>query len=121
MNRLALAILGSAVAMFVTLMVCDIYQLITTPLTPYGVNHWILELLAIFLFGKLLTRINKPLLPVIVGCVFLFPTLTYALMDQLSFGIGTSSVFVAVLIVGVWSAKREKVKEVKTVGGCVSD
>ena len=120
MNRLTLAILGSTIAMFTVLMVFDVHQLIQTPLSQYGVNHWIPELLAVFLFGKLLTRINKTLLPVIVGCVFLFPILTYGLANQLSFGIGTSSVFVAVLIVGIWSAKRKDVKEVKTVGGCHS-
>ena len=112
MERLTLATLGSAVAMVVVLMIFDIYQLITTPLTQYGVNHWLPELLAIFLFGKLLTRINKTLLPVIVGCVFLYPILTYTLMNQLTFGIGTSSVFVAVLIMGIWSVKA-KIKEVK--------
>ena len=43
MNRLTLAILASAVAMFTTLMIFDVYQLITTPLSPLGINHWIPE------------------------------------------------------------------------------
>jgi len=104
MNRLTLAILASAVAMFTTLMIFDVYQLITTPLSPLGINHWIPEALVVFLFGRYLTRrINKTLLPVIVGCVFLFPVLSYALVGQLTFGLGTSCVFVAVLIMGVWS------------------
>ena len=109
MERLTLATLGSAVAMFTTLMIFDIYQLITTPLSPYGVNHWLPELLVVFLIGRALTRINKTLLPVIVGCVFIYPILTYTLMNQLTFGIGTSCFFVATLLMGIWSvSKKEK-------------
>jgi len=104
MKRLTLAILFSAVTMFMVLFICDIYQWIWTPLSPLGLNHWIPEALVVFLFGRYLTRrINKTLLPVIVGCVFLFPVLSYALVGQLTFGLGTSCVFVAVLIMGVWS------------------
>ena len=103
MKRLLLAIGFSVTMMFTVLMVFDIYQLIQTPLSKYGVNHWIPELLAIFLFGKLLTRVNRKLIPVIVGCLFFYPILTYSLMDQLSFGLGTSSVFVVVLLMGIWS------------------
>ena len=108
MNRLTLAIPGSVVAMFVVLMVFDIHQLIRTPLSPYGLNHWIPELLAIFLVGKWLSRkMESPATYIIAGCVFLFPVLTYALVNQLTFGIGTSSVFVAVFLMGVWSGKRK--------------
>jgi len=42
----------------------------------------------------------NPLLS-LVG-VFLFPVLSYALVGQLTFGLGTSSVFVAVLLMGVY-------------------
>jgi len=92
MNRLTLAILASAVAMFTTLMIFDVYQLITTPLTPYGVNHWIPELLAIFLFGRLLTKRKiKPHL-ILLG-VFIYTPLTYWLMygslASVQLGIGT--------------------------------
>ena len=103
MEKLNLAILASAVTMFMVLFICDIQQWIWTPLSPLGMNHWIPEALVVFLFGRYLTRrINKTLLPVIVGCVFLYPILTYTLMNQLSFGLGTSCFFVAVLIMGVW-------------------
>ena len=103
MNRLTLAILGSTVTMFMVLFIFDIQQWIRTPLSPLGINHWIPEAFALFFIGRYLTRrINKTLLPVIVGCVFLFPVLSYALVGQLTFGLGTSCVFVAVLIMGVW-------------------
>ena len=111
MEKLNLAILGSAVTMFAVLFICDIYQWIWTPLSPLGMNHWIPEALAIFLVGRYLTRrINKALLPVIVVCVFLYPILTYTLMNQLNFGLGTSCVFVAVLIMGVWTGSRKEEK-----------
>ena len=102
--KLTLAILASATAMFAVLLLLDLYQIFVTPLSPLGINHWIPEAFTLFFIGRYLTRrINKTLLPVIVGCVFLYPILTYALMNQLSFGLGTSCVFVAVLIMGVWS------------------
>lgn len=107
MNRLTLAILGSVVAMLTVLLLLDLNQIFTTPLSPLGINHWIPELLTIFLIGRWLTRrINKTLLPVIAGCLFLYPILTYTLMNQLTFGIGTSSVFVAVFLIGIWSDHR---------------
>jgi hypothetical protein len=104
MNRLTLAILASAVTMFAVLLLLDLYQIFVTPLSPLGINHWIPEAFALFFIGRYLTRrINKTFLPVIVGCVFLFPVLSYALVGQLTFGLGTSCVFVAVLTMGVWS------------------
>ena len=107
MKRLILAIIGSTVTMFVVLILLDLNQIFLTPLTPYGANHWLPELLAIFLFGRLLTRVNKPLIPVIVGCLFFYPILTYGLIEQLSFGLGTSSVFVAAILLGIWSGSKK--------------
>lgn len=108
MKCLTLAILASAGAMFAVLIVLDLNQIFTTPLSPLGINHWIPEALTLFLIGRWLTRMNRTLLPVIVSCVFLYPILTYALMNQLTFGIGTSSVFVAVLLMGIWSGTKQK-------------
>jgi len=109
MNRITYAILGSAVVMFAVLILLDLNRIFVTPLSPLGINHWIPELLTIFLIGRWLTsRINKTLLPVIAGCLFLYPILTYTLMNQLTFGIGTSSVFVAIFLMGVWSANRKE-------------
>jgi len=114
MNRLALAIIGSVVAMFTVLVIFDLKQVVVTPLAQYGVNHWIPEALAIFLIGRWLTsRTNKTLLPVVTGCLFLYPILTYTLMNQLTFGIGTSSVFVAVFLMGVWSNRKQNREEVR--------
>ena len=104
---MSLAIIVSVITMFVVLITLDLNQIVVTPLSPYGVNHWIPELLGIFLFGRLLTRVKKTLLPVILGCIFFYPILTYALVNQLSFGLGTSSLFVAVLLMGVWSGSKE--------------
>ena len=99
-------LLLSSVVMFIVLYVCDITKLIVTPLSSLGMTHWIPELFTIFLIGRyFIERMNKVLLPAFVGCVFLYPVLTYAFMNQLSFGIGTSSIFVAVLLIGVWTAK----------------
>lgn len=113
MNRLQLAILGSTITMFVVLITLDLNQLFITPLTAYGINHWLPELLAIFLVGRWLVNsgMKKPLLLSIIGCVFVYPLLTYALMSQMNFGIGTSSIFVAMLIAGIWTgSKNEEVK-----------
>lgn len=107
MKRLISAIVVSVITMVVVLFTLDLNQIFVTPLTPYGANHWIPELLAVFLFGRLLTRVKKTLLPVIIGCIFFYPIFTYALVDQLSFGIGTSSVFVAAILLGIWSAKKK--------------
>lgn len=108
MEGLVLAIILSAITMVIVLITLDLNQIFVTPLTPYGANHWIPELVAVFLFGRLLTRVKKTLLPIIIGCIFFYPIFTYALMDQLSFGIGTSSIFVAVLLMGVWSKNHGK-------------
>jgi len=111
MEKLNLAILASAATMFMVLFICDIHQWIWTPLSPLGMTHWIPEAFTLFLVGRYLTRrINKALLPVIVVCVFLFPVLSYALVEQLTFGLGTSCVFVAVLLMGVWSGGHREVK-----------
>jgi len=108
MNRLTLAILASAVAMFTTLMIFDVYQLITTPLSQYGANHWIPELLAIFLFGRLLTKRKIKSHLILLG-IFIYTPLVYWFMygslASVQLGIGTSSVFVATLIMGIWSGK----------------
>ena len=108
MTRLISAIVVLVVTMVVVLFLLDLNQIFVTPLSPYGANHWIPELSAIFLCGKLLTRVNRKLIPVIVGCLFFYPILTYALVSQLTFGIGTSSVFVAVILLGIWSGVKER-------------
>ena len=110
MKSLISAIVASVVTMVVVLFLLDLKQIFVTPLTPYGANHWIPELVGIFLIGKLLTQINRKLIPIIVGCVFAYPIITYSLVQQMSFGIGTGSIFTAVLLMGIWS---EKMKEVK--------
>ena len=105
---LVLAIILSTITMFVVLITLDLNQIFVTPLSPYGANHWIPELLGIFLFGRLLTRVNRKLIPVILGCIFFYPIFTHALVDQLSFGLGTSSVFVAAILLGIWSGAKKK-------------
>lgn len=107
MNRLALTILGSVVVMFVVLMVFDIHQLIATPITPYGVNHWVPELLAVFLIGRwLVNKFNAVTVLTIGICVALYSLLTYTLMNLATLGIGTSTVFAGVFLMGVWSGTK---------------
>lgn len=109
MNRLTLAILTSVVAMFVVLMVFDIHQLFTTPLTPYGANHWVPELLAIFLIGRWLVAKFSAVTVLTIGiCLALYSLLTYSLMNLVTLGIGTSSIFVGVFLMGVWTASHKK-------------
>lgn len=121
MNRLTLAILGSAVAMFTVLMVFDIYQLFTTPLTPYGLNHRIPELLTIFLVGRLLSRkMERIKLHLIVVCLLIYGPLTYGLMYGLAGvanGMGVSYLFVAVYLHGIWWGElKEKRHSPHTAG-----
>ena len=109
MNRLALTILGSVVVMFVVLMVFDIHQLIATPITPYGVNHWVPELLAVFLIGRWLVGKFRAVTVVTIGiCLFLYSLLTYTLMNLATLGIGTASIFVGVFLMGVWTGTKGK-------------
>ena len=108
MNKLKLAIIISAIAMIMVFFVCDIKQWIWTPLTPYGMTHWIPEMLTIFLIGRWLiqSELKRELLYAIVGCIFLYPMLTYSLVELMQFGFGTSCLFTSVLIMGIWSGAK---------------
>lgn len=110
MNKLTIGILISSATMFATLLTLDFNQFFVTPLSPYGANHWIPELIAMFLIGRWLiqSEMKKPLILSIIGCVFIYPLLTYSLMNKTQFGLGTSSIFTAVLLSGIWSALKKE-------------
>lgn len=111
MNKTGKATILSFAVMNIVLIVCDVKKWIQTPLSPYGANHWVPELATIFLMGRLFaTRIKKILLYTIVGCLFLYPVLMFSLIGQTTFGIGTSSLFVSVFLMGLWSGTKKEVK-----------
>lgn len=111
-NKISIVIILSTIATFVTLVFVDISHLVTTPLSPLGVNHWIPELITIFFIGYQLTRkINRVVVYAIVISVFLYPFLTYTLVygtTGRSLGLGTASLFAAVFLVGVWSGSKKE-------------
>ena len=108
-------VIGALVAsMFVVLIVFDIQQIIITPLSVYGVNHWIPEFFVLVGLGFWITRnLGKFLAKVIAGCVLLYATLTYFLMSQpASFSIGSGCFFVAAMVLGIWiGVKRRSINE----------
>ena len=109
MNRLTLAILTSAIVMVVVLFVCDVWRTIETPLSPYGMTHWIPELLTIFLVGRwLVGRMKSGIILTIGFSLALYSMLTYTLLNQTTLGVGTGSVFLAIFLMGVWSANTKK-------------
>ena len=48
-------------------------------------------------------------------CLALDSALTYSLLNKLTFGIGTSLVFLAVFLIGMWSNSREEINLIRLV------
>ena len=109
MNRLELAIFGSAVAMFTILMVFDIYQWIKTPVTPYAINHWVPELLTILLIGRWVScKMESLKVYLIAVCVLLYPILTVGFVWNLKTGISTGCTFMTVFLMGGWTVNPKE-------------
>ena len=111
-SHLSISIILTSILTFVVLVCVDIGRIIVTPLSTYGVNHWIPELITIFFFGIQLThKVTWITRGLIIVCVFIYPLLTYSLVYGTvgtSLGLGTSSLFVAVMLMGVWTGSKRK-------------
>jgi len=114
MNKTEKGIIFLTVMMTAVLIVCDVYQWIWTPLSPYGTTHWIPEFLVLVCLGYWITdKFGKLTTKIIAGCVLLYSVLTYLLMSQtFTFSIGTGTFFVAAIVLGIWlKVSRETVQE----------
>ena len=102
-SKVGLGIIVSSVVMVVVLLL-ETNGSITTPLTPFGANHWLPELATIFLVGIWLTsNVRKSEITTIVFCLAIFPAITQALIYGtlgLLNGIGTGMLFAGVMLVG---------------------
>ena len=110
-SKIGLGIIVSSIAMVVVLLL-ETNGSITTPLTPFGANHWLPELATIFLVGIWLTNnVRKSEVVTIVFCLAIFPALTQALIFGtlgLINGIGTGMLFAGVILVGAWLGTETK-------------
>ena len=99
-----ITIIGLVTSMFAVLIIFDIFQLVVTPLSASGTNHWIPEFFSLVCLGYWITdKFGKLTTKIIAGCVLLYSTLTYLLMSQtFSFSIGTGTFFVAAIVLGIW-------------------
>lgn len=100
-------LLISAVATFLTLYFFDILKIIPTPLA--GVNHWVPEIVFVFLIGRYaMKKFSRSLFLTIAGCLMLYNVLTYTLLYNLGsaqFGLGAGSLFSGAFLTGVATAR----------------
>lgn len=96
----------------IVLILFDYNTVLVTPLSQYGVNHWIPESIFIFLTGYWLMTTRKRLLRIITTItMLLYPLLTYSLLYGqigVTFGMGTGSFFTAIFLVGVLFGIRKR-------------
>jgi len=104
--------IGFVVSTFLILIIFDLKQLVVTPLTLYGINHWIPEFLALLFIGYYITdKLGKFMTKTIIGCVMLYVVLTYFLMSQpFQFSIGSGSFFVVAMLVGMLLKLKRGIK-----------
>lgn len=115
MNRLELKICVATVSTAIILVLFDRYRLVETPLSFFGVNHWIPEMILMFFVGKwIFLKMERTVVPIIVFCVALYPVITYGLIYRLSgltLGVGTGTLFVVPLLIGIREASKKKENE----------
>jgi len=106
MNLLRLSIILNGISMAIVYFAFDIFHLIQTPLTPYGVNHWIPELFTIFFIGIYLFKKFSVLIRLsIVFCIGMFPPITEGIIYGfigIIHGIGTGALYVGTVLTGMW-------------------
>lgn len=113
MKKLDVVIFSLFVVTFVVWYVYDILQLFWTPLTQFGMTHWVPELVLIFLIGyDSCVKMSQSKIDIISIAVFLFPFLYYIMagetMAEYVFGFGAGCVFSGVFLSGVWTRTRQK-------------
>lgn len=113
MKKIILFLLSLVVSMISALILLDIQQLIITPLTPFGANHWVPEFLLLICMGYIVfTKLGKLTSIIIAVCILLYPILTYSLLNvSLALGRGTGSFFTAAFIMGMWLGSKKETKQ----------
>jgi len=113
MKKIIFFLLSFVLSMVFTLIFLDIQQLIVTPLTPFGINHWIPEFLTLICLGYLVVgKFDYYISIVIAGCILLYPALTYLLMTvSIQFSLGTGTFFTSAFIMGMWMGSKKERKK----------
>lgn len=116
MDRIGLAIIISFVVTLVVWLVCDVMQIIVTPLSFLGMTHWIPEFYVIFFFGyDSAFKIKPKLIDTIAIGIFLYPLLYYIIMGssiiEYMFGFGAGCLFSCIFLIGVWGREKNAGKE----------
>lgn len=103
-----IGLLISAVVTSTTLLFFDIWKLFPTPLA--GVTHWFPEMVFVFLIGRYaVEKLTQSLVLTIAFCLILYCMLTYVLLYSVlgvNLGLGASSLFCGVFLMGVVSATK---------------
>ena len=111
-SRISMGIITSSILMVVVLVGLDTQKLIITPLTKYGVNHWIPEMVTIFFIGMWLVKhCRNSEVTTIVICLVFYPILNQVLVYGivgLAFGIGVGFLSTGVLLTGIWVGVETK-------------
>ena len=113
-EKLDLLILGVFIITIFVWFYFDMLQQVWTPLTDYGMNHWVSELLLIFLLAYDICdnpKITKGELDVIIIILFLYPFLYYIFtggtIAEYVFGFGAGCIFSGIFLLGVWYGKKK--------------
>ena len=116
MDRIDLAIIVSFIITLVVWVVCDVMQIIVTPLSFLGMTHWIPEFYVVFFFGyDSALKIRPKLIDTIAIGIFLYPLLYYIIMGTTLatyiFGFAAGCLFSSVFLIGVWGREKKEGKE----------
>ena len=108
-----ITIIGLVTSMFVVLMIFDIFQLIVTPLSASGTNHWIPEFFSLVCLGYWITdKFGKLTTKIIAVCILLYSISIYLLMEQtFSFSVGSGTFFVSAIVLGIWIKVSKETKQ----------
>jgi F0F1-type ATP synthase assembly protein I len=107
MKKIKILIHTLIIITFFVWLFCDMLKIIKTPLSYYGMSHWIPELLFIFCVAyDMSDRLSKRSINTITIGIFLYPLLYYVLVGQtlvyLTFGFGAGALFSGVFLHGIY-------------------
>lgn len=112
MNKTYILLISLIALMSSVFIIFDVQQLIITPLSQYGINHWLLEYPILICLGYIaITKCGKLLSIIIAGCILLYPALTYTLSNvSFAFSGGVGTFFTSAFVVGMWIGSKKEVK-----------